>query len=67
MSTTVTTTYASKDAMKNAVNDLLGAGIPTEKFFTDEENLQVKVITSMSSKPEILELLNRHSTTKAGT
>ena len=67
MSTTVTTTYATTDAMKNAVNDLLGAGIPNENFFTDESALQIKVITSMDSKPEILELLNRHSIQKAGT
>ena len=67
MSTTVTTTYTSKDALKNAVSDLLGAGIPQENFFADESALQIKVITSMESKPEILELLNRHSTTKSGT
>lgn len=66
MSTTVTTTYSSKDAMKNAVNDLLGAGIPNENFFVDEGQLQVKVITSLDSKPEVLELLNRHTTKKAG-
>jgi len=66
MSATVTTTYASKSAMKNAINDLLGAGIPTENFFVDDEHLQLKVITGRDSKPEILELLNRHSITKAG-
>ncbi len=42
MSTTVTATYASADAMKNAVNDLLGAGIPQEKYFIDESALQIK-------------------------
>lgn len=67
MSTTVTTTYASKDALQNAVNDLLGAGIPNENFFVDQSNFQVKVITPLASKPEVLELLNRHSTKKAGT
>jgi len=67
MSATVTTTYASLEAMKNAVNDLLGAGVPNENFFVDEDHLQVKVITSMTTKPEILELLNRHATKKEGT
>lgn len=64
MSETVTVTYASPEAMKNAVNDLLGAGIPQEKFYVDEEKLQVKVITPTASKPEIEQLLNRHSTKK---
>ena len=67
MSETVTATYASADAMKNAVNDLLGAGIPQEQFFVDEMKLQVKVITPTAGKPEILELLNRHATQKAGS
>lgn len=66
MSATVTTTYASKDAMRNAINDLLGAGIPNENFFVDDAHMQLKVITGKDSKPEILELLNRHSITKAG-
>ena len=62
MSETVTVNYASSDAMKNAVNDLLGAGIPQEKFYVDEEKLQIKVITPTASKPEIEQLLNRHTT-----
>jgi len=67
MSTTVTATYESTDAMKNAVNDLVGAGIPNENYHIDESSLQIKVITSMNGKPEILELLNRHSTKKDAT
>lgn len=62
MSETVTVNYASAAAMKNAVNDLLGAGIPQEKFFVNSNDLQIKVITPEVSKPEIEQLLKRHST-----
>ncbi|MDY6849539.1 MAG: hypothetical protein AB7F20_04200 [Geoalkalibacter sp.] len=62
MNETVTVDYASKEAMQNAVSDLLGAGIPQDKFYVDEEKLEIKVITPTESKPEILELLNRHTT-----
>jgi len=61
MSETVTVNYASADAMKNAVSDLLGAGIPQEKFFVNSADLQIKVITPKASRPEIEELLKRHS------
>ncbi|NOY13053.1 MAG: hypothetical protein GXP51_05035 [Deltaproteobacteria bacterium] len=62
MNETVTVNYASEAAMKNAVADLLGAGIPQDKFFVDDGKLQIKVITPTDSKPEIVELLNRHTT-----
>ena len=61
MTETVTVTYASADAMKNAVNELVAHRIPEEKFFVDKEKLQIKVITPKATKPEIEELLNRHS------
>jgi hypothetical protein len=64
MSETVTATYDSKDAMQNAVNELVGAGIPNENYHIDESALQIKVIIPKTSKPEILELLNKHSTKK---
>lgn len=67
MSATVTAVYTSIEAMKNAVNDIWGAGIPYENFFVDKSNLEIKVITSTEGKPEILELLNRHTTKKEGT
>jgi len=62
MNETVTVTYTTADAMKNAVNDLIAHRIPKEKFFVDDEKLQIKVITPKASKSEIEELLNRHST-----
>jgi hypothetical protein len=61
MNETITATYASKNAMKSAVDDLVGVGIPQEKFFVDEGKFQVKVITPTTSKREIEELLTRHT------
>ncbi len=61
MTVTVTGTYDSIDKVRNAEDDLRAAGIPREKFFVDEMALQVKVLIPEATKPEILELLNRHS------
>ncbi|WP_020677959.1 hypothetical protein [Geopsychrobacter electrodiphilus] len=61
MNETVTVTYASTDALKNAKNELIAAQIPEEKFFVDEEKLQIKVITPKATKSTIEELLNRHN------
>ncbi len=58
---TVTATYVSEDAMKNAENELIAARIPEEKLFFDKKKLQIKVITSKATKSTIEELLNRHS------
>ncbi|MCF8130142.1 MAG: hypothetical protein K9N10_16650 [Deltaproteobacteria bacterium] len=59
MSETVTVKYSSKDAMKVAEDELLRAGIPQEKYFLDEENLEIKVITSKETRPEMEALLNK--------
>lgn len=61
MSETVTVTYASAIAMKNAANELLAAQIPEETFFVDKEKLQIKVITPKDTRSTIEELLNRHN------
>ncbi len=58
---TITKTFASVDALTNVKEDLVGEGIPQEKFFLDKENLQVKVIIPETGKPEILEILGRHN------
>ncbi len=60
MNTTVTMKYGSDDSVKNVVNDLLGAGIPQEKFYVNKGEREVKVITPKVSEPEIRELLSRH-------
>lgn len=64
MNETVTATFASEDAMKTAVDDLLGVGIPQEKFFVDKSNHQIKVIAADDTAAEILVLLKSHNPTK---
>ena len=61
MNTTVTMNFGTLDSLKNAVDDLVGVGIPQEQFHVIKDNLQLKVITPKASEPEILELLNRHN------
>lgn len=60
MNTTVTVNYGSMDSLRNAVDDLIGVGIPQEKFHVIKSDLQVKVIIPKTSEPEIRELLERH-------
>lgn len=64
MNTTVTMSYSSLDSLKNAVDDLIGVGIPQEQFHVIKDDLQVKVITPVASEPEIRELLGRHNPVK---
>lgn len=59
MAETVTVTYPSIDALKVAQDELLRVGIPQEKYFIDEDKLEIKVITSKETRPEIEELLKR--------
>jgi len=61
MNTTVTMSYGSLDALKNAVDELIGVGIPQEKFYVAKDALELKVITPKDSEPEIRELLGRHN------
>lgn len=64
MNETVTATFASADAVKTVVDDLLGVGIPQEKFFVDQSSHQIKVIAASATAGEILELLKSHKPTK---
>ncbi len=64
MNETVTATYANADAVKTVVDDLLGVGIPQEKFFVDKASNQIKVIIAGDTAAEILELLKSHKPTK---
>ena len=64
MSTTVTMSYGSLNSLKNAVDDLIGVGIPQEQFHVIKDDLQIKVITPKASEPEIRELLGRHNPVK---
>ena len=61
MTTTVTMSFGSLDSLKNAVDDLIGVGIPQEQFHVIKDDLQLKVITPKVTEPEIRELLSRHN------
>jgi hypothetical protein len=61
MNTTVTVNFGSMDSLKNAVDDLLGAGYPQEQFHVIKDELQIKVITPKVTEPEIRALLERHN------
>ena len=64
MNTTVTMSYGSLDSLKNAVDDLVNAGIPQEQFHVIKDDLQLKVITPKVAEAEIRELLDRHNPLK---
>jgi hypothetical protein len=60
MTATVTGTYDSTDQVRNVEDDLLATGIPSEKIYVNEQARQIKVIIPETTKPEIVEILNRH-------
>lgn len=60
MTATVTGTYNSTDQVRNVEDDLLATGIPSEKIHVNEQTKQIKVIIPETTKPEIVEILNRH-------
>ncbi|MHB1188897.1 hypothetical protein [Thiobacillus sp.] len=66
MTATVTGIYDSTDQIRNAEDDLLASGIPSEKIFVDEQARQIKVIIPETTKPEIVEILNRHKPVRLG-
>jgi len=61
MNTTVTVNYDSRDAVKNALVDLMGAEIPGEQIFVDKKENQNKVIIPKSGEQEVRELLGRRN------
>ncbi len=60
MTATVTGTYDSTDQIRNAEDDLLATGIPSEKIYVDEQARQIKVMIPETTRSEIVEILNRH-------
>ncbi len=61
MNTTVTVSYSSIDSLRNAVDDLLGVGIPQEQLHVIKDDLQIKVITPKATESQIRTLLERHN------
>ncbi len=64
MTKTVTGDFATEDAMKNAMDDLVSTGIPRENVFMDTEHKQLKVIIPAATEPEVTEILKRHQPTR---
>lgn len=60
MTSTVTGTYDSTDQVRNAEDDLLATGIPSEKIYVDEQARQIKIMIPEATKPEVVEILTRH-------
>jgi hypothetical protein len=63
MFTTITATYSSKATVTNVVNELVNDGIPSEKIYSDDPTLQVKVMVPESGVTGMKEILNRHEPT----
>ena len=61
MNVTITGLFDSQDKVKGADDDLRSIGIPREKIYVDAPAMTIKVITPETSKPEILEILERHN------
>ena len=60
MTETVKCTYDSAYKLKNALEDLIGTGIPQENIRIEDDTNQIIVTIPATARPEILEILNRH-------
>lgn len=60
MSKVVTGEYASVDAARNAVDELVNAGFPREQVLREADSATVKVMTPAASEAEVREILERH-------
>lgn len=64
MAKTLTASYASNEAARNAVDELLSDGIDSEKVFLDDATNEVKVMIPGDIEREITEILGRHNPTE---
>lgn len=60
---TITATYASNATVTNVVNELVNDGMPSEKIYSDDTTLQVKVMVPGTGVAGMKEILNRHEPT----
>lgn len=60
MTVTITCTYDAADKVRNALDDLIGTGIPREEIYVEEEFNRIKVFVPKVARPEIEEILGRH-------
>jgi hypothetical protein len=61
MAEIITAIYDSRDAVKNAEDDLIGVGIPQDNIRVDPDKHQVQVSIGHVVEAEIKEILQRHN------
>lgn len=60
MAEIITAIYSTPGAATNALEDLIGVGIPREELRIDDAKNQVQVNIANVAEPEIKEILQRH-------
>jgi hypothetical protein len=56
----LTARFETVEAARNAQEDLIDVGYPSEKLYFDRANAELKVLTSPEGAGEARELLGRH-------
>jgi len=58
--TAIVASYKDAKTIMNVRDDLISTGIPDEKIKVDKDFCKVRVMVPERTKPEIIEILNRH-------
>lgn len=66
MTATVTGVIDSTGQIRNVEEVLRASGIPSEKIDVDEQAMEIKIMIHETTKPEIMEILNRHNPVRVG-
>ncbi len=61
MTTAVVATYKDARTIWNVKDDLISTGIPNDTIKIDKKHMKVRVTVPDETKPEIMEILNRHA------
>ena len=64
MATTLTATYATEPAGRNAYDDLIGSGYPRHKIFRPKDMAEIKVMSPRDTLREAREIIARHEPSK---
>jgi hypothetical protein len=64
MTKTLTAKFESSEAARNAHDDLIDSGYPSETLFLDRANAELKVMAPDQGVGEARELLGRHRPTQ---
>jgi len=60
MTEALVATYKDLKTIVNVEDDLRATGIPNEKIKVDKDHRKIRVMFPDATKPEVLEILNRH-------